>query len=290
MVVRPLELIVSEMIRDIQAVLPSANVLPGSVIRETLVNPPAAQLSFITSALETIRQAQTIAEATGSDLDRLASNFGLTRDAGRAAIGELVLVLSNTVASATITVSDGSMISTDERVGSTEFMTIGTYTFRPIDKEFYAAEAVRLQNQLKLANINNAQYAAIVPIQALNAGSIGNVGAYTIFRGNIPGVSSVINLTPTVGGIDVESDSSLRRRITLVLSGSSTGTKEGLVAVALANPTVTDAFVIGPGNVLMTRDGSIYDADGNLVKEGTGRSVDLYIKGEQTISNTETFT
>jgi hypothetical protein len=114
------------------------------------------------------------------------------------------------------------------------------------------------------------------------------VGPYAIIRGNIPGISTVINLSPTVGGVDGESDASLRRRITLVLSGSSSGTVEGLTSIALSNPAVTDAVVIRPGDPLMTRDGSEFDAQGNLIKAGTGRSVDLYIKGDLPITNTET--
>jgi uncharacterized phage protein gp47/JayE len=288
MVGRPPELIVSDLIQEIQAVLPNANTLPGSVLREVLINPPAGQISQLYDALDTISQAQTIAEATGSDLDRLASNFGLTRDSGRAAVGELVLVFTSSVASISITVNDGIAVATNEKINTIEFAIMGTHVFQPIDKDFYAAEAVRLNSSLQLAGITNAQYVSTVPIQALFSGSTGNVGPYTIIRGNIPGVSAVVNLSPTVGGVDSEPDASLRRRITLVLSGSSSGTVEGLTSIALANPAVTDAAVIRPGDPLMTRDGSEFDSQGNLIKAGTGRSVDLYIKGDLPVTNTET--
>ena len=288
MVVRPLDLIISDLIQEIQAVLPSASTMPGSVVREAFVNPPAAQISQMYSALDTVRQAQTISEATGTDLDRLASNFGLTRDTGRSAVGELTLVLADTITSANLTVNNGVSVSTDERTGSAEFSIIGTYIFRPIDKDYYAAEASRLKDALQTANITNASYVATVPIQALRSGSNGNVGPYMIVRCNIPGVRTVTNLSPTVGGTDVESDASLRRRISLVLGGSGTGTVDGLTSLALSVSPVTDANVIRPGDPLMTRDGSIYDTNGNLVKAGTGRSVDLYIKGSAPITNTET--
>jgi len=289
MVLRPLELIVNDIIQEIQAVLPNASTLPGSVIREAFVNPPAAQISQLYNALDAVQQAQTIAEATGTSLDRLASNFGLTRDPGRSAVGELTLVLTDSVASVDITVNDGVTVTTDERTGTIEFAIIGTHVFRPIDKDFFAAEAVRLKDALQLGNITNANYVVTVPIQALRAGSIGNVGSYAVIRGNVPGVRAVVNLSPTVGGADVESDASLRRRISLILSGTSSGTVEGLMSIALANPAVTDATVIRPGDPLMTRDGSEFDSQGNLIKAGTGRSVDLYVKGNLPTTNTETF-
>lgn len=290
MVVRPLELIVNELIQEIQAVLPNVNTLPGSALREAFVNPPAAQLAFLSEAIENVRIAQTVAEATGSALDRLASNFGLVREGGRTAVGELVLVFSTSINNLDIVVSDGSTASTDERTNTIEFSVIGTFTFRPIDRDFFSAEAVRLEEQLRLAGITDAEHVATVPIQALNSGTLGNVGTQAIRRANIPGVRAVVNLSPTVGGTDIESDESLRRRITLALSSSSRGTEEGLTAIAVANPNITDAIVIRPGDPLMTRDGSVFDEEGNLVKAGTGRAVDVYVKGAQFVTNTETFT
>jgi len=290
MVVRPLEIIISEIVREVQAALPNANVQPGSVIREALISPPAAQVSFLYQALEGVRQAQTITEATGGDLDRLASNFGLIRDSGRAAIGEVVLVISNTITSNDIVVPDRSTVSTDERTGTVQYVVIGSYILKSIDKDYYAAEAVRLKESLRLANITNAQYATTVPIQSLSLGNIGNVAAFSIIRGNIPGTTAIVNLNPTAGGTNSESDESLRRRISLVLTNASAGTTEGLIATALSNPVVTDAAVISPGNPLMTRDGSIYDEQGNLVKSGTGRDVDLYIRGKRPTSQVESYT
>lgn len=288
--VRPLELIVSELIREIQATLPEANVLPGSAIREAFINPPAAQISLLNEFAESIKVAQTISEASGSDLDRLATNFGLTRDSGRQSIGQVTLVLTDAINSLTINIPDGTTIATDERIGLIEFSIIGSHVLRPIDRDFFAAEAERLQTSLQAAGITNAAHTFTVPIESFRTGSTTNVGAFAIVRGNIPGVQSIVNLAPTVGGTDAESDDSLRRRISLALSGSSTGTEEGLIAVALANPTVTDAIVVRPGDPLLTRDGSIFDEEGNLVMAGTGRAVDLYARGAQPVTNTEVFT
>lgn len=289
MVVRPLELIINELIQEIQAVLPNVSTLPGSALREAFVNPPAAQISFLSEAIENVRVAQTVSEATGAALDRLASNYGLVRETGRTAVGELVLVFSTSINNQDIVVSDGSTVATNERINTVEFSVIGTFTFRPIDRDFFSAEAVRLESQLRTAGITDAEYVATVPIQAIRSGSLGNVGAQAIRRANVAGIRAVVNLSPTVGGTDIESDASLRRRITLALASSSRGTEEGLTSIALANPNITDAVVIRPGDPLMVRDGSVFDEEGNLVKAGTGRSVDLYVKGSQFITNTETF-
>ncbi len=288
--VRPLELILSEMTREVQASLPNANVLPGSAIREALINPSAAQISLLSEAIESVRIAQTINEASGNDLDRLASNFGLVRDSGRPSIGQVTLVLTDAINSLDITIPDGTVVATDERTGLLEFSIIGTHVLRPIDRDFFAAEAQRLQSSLQAAGITNAEFVFTVPITAVRVGSDGNVGVFVIVRGNIAGVQSIVNLQSAVGGSDGEADDAFRRRISLALSGTSTGTEEGLIAIALANPTVTDAIVVRPGDPLMTRDGSVFDEEGNLVMAGTGRAVDLYVRGAQFITNTETFT
>lgn len=290
MVLRPLEVIINELVGQVQAVLPEANTLPGSVIREAFINAPAAQVSLLYEALDTTRQAQTISEATGTNLDRIAGNFGLTRDSGRTAIGRVTLIFSDAITTTNILVNEGTVVSTDEGVESIDFTVIGTHIFRSIDQDSFAAEARRLESTLNAAGFTDAEHVATIPVQATTSGSTGNVGSFSLTRANIPGVQAITNITPMVGGVDAESDESLRRRISIVLSGLSTGTAEGLTALALSNPDVTDAFVVGPGNVLMTRDGSEFDEDGNLVKAGTGRSVDVYIRGVSSITNTETFT
>jgi len=290
MIFRPEDVISDEMIRQLLAVLPEASTVPGSVLREAFINSPASQISLLFREVESARVAQTINEATGNDLDRIAANYGLTRETGESAIGSLTLVFTNTIVSTEVNISSGTIVSTDFRSeGSIDFRIIGELTFRPIDIDFYEAEAYRQSSTLQAAGIADAKYSTTVSIEALRSGSEGNVGANTIIRSNIPGIRAVVNLLSTTGGTDVESDESLRRRISLVLSGSNTGTEEGLIALARGNPNVTAVSVVRPGDSLMTRDGSVYDEDGNLVTEGTGRDVDVYIKGSQFLSRIESF-
>ena len=90
---RSFETIVREMIASVRRALPEANTIPGSVIRETVVNTPASQLTLLSSDLVLISDAQTVGRATGTDLDRLAANFGLSRLGGTKATGTVELEL-----------------------------------------------------------------------------------------------------------------------------------------------------------------------------------------------------
>lgn len=290
MVLRPLEVLVNSLVEQVREVLPDANVSPGSVIRDAFINAPASQLAMLYEQMDSIRTAQTVAEASGADLDRLAGNYGVSRNPGRPSIGRVTLILNDTIKSNDITISQGTTVSTNEQSNSISYTVIGSYLFRSIDQDFYAAEARRLSTSLQAYGITDAAYVAVVPVESISFGTYGNVGAGAITRGAIVGVRKIVNLTPTVGGTDIESDESLRKRITAIVSGQSAGTAEALESQAYTNPSVTNVAVIRPGDPLMTRDGSQYDEDGNLIKAGTGRDVDVYVRGQDIINATESYT
>ena len=78
----------------------------------------------------------------------------------------------------------------------------------------------------------------------------------------------------------------------LLFSGSSVGTQLGYLNAALSVTGVQDATVIGPGNPLMTRDGTVSEIINGIltvVSEGSGGKVDVVVLGSNDISNTDTF-
>src|ERR1700734_1696083 len=52
---------------------------PGSVARDLFFEAPASQLSILYNELSSISNLQSVRLVTGSDLDRLAQNFGAVR-------------------------------------------------------------------------------------------------------------------------------------------------------------------------------------------------------------------
>ena len=122
-----------------------------------------------------------------------------------------------------------------------------------------------------------------VSVTATVPGTNGNISQYALNSTSTPGISHVTNVLPFINGTDVETDAAFKRRILGVFYGANTGTTAGYKNAVLADPNVSDAVVVGPGDPLMTRDGTIVNiaADGTrtIVSEGSGGKVDIYVYG-----------
>ena len=270
--------------------LPQANRGSGSVIKEAFINAPGAQLAFLHQSAANNAAASDIANVSGQDLDNLARNFNVYRNTGSAATGNEYFILNDNFASKQdVVVSDGTIISSKGQ-SSVDFKTVGRVTFFVASASIYEAEANRRRTELGNLGISNAKYLAPIPILAVLAGSDGNVGAGTITVATIPGVRAVINLNPTVGGTDGESDASLRERISLAQAKTATGTADSYKATVRDAPNIDSAFTVTGGDSLMTRDGTVFDSTGKIVQAGSGRCVDVWAKGSRLLSSDESFT
>ena len=99
----------------------------------------------------------------------------------------------------------------------------------------------------------------------------------------IAGINNVTNPNPFGGGAAAEDDATFRSRVLSIFSGANTGTSLGYRNAVTADPSVIDAIVIGPGNSLMTRDGTQVSIAPNgartILSEGTGGKVDVLVYG-----------
>jgi hypothetical protein len=86
-----------------------------------------------------------------------------------------------------------------------------------------------------------------VAVLAVVGGAAGNVaaGAITLMTSPLTGINSVSNAQATSGGADAESDQALITRFKATIFRSFTGTEQSFLGVALENPAVTLANVIG---------------------------------------------
>jgi len=282
--------IVSTMLQRLRLSQPSLDTKPGSVSRDLFVDLPADELSRLYSALNLVSEKQSLASSIGRDLERLGANFGVFKNSGTLASG--ILIFATNSLTSDISIPSGT---TGTSRGGISFRTVGNYVMSSTDKNRLAANASRLRKSLNIAGLNSA-YAIEVPIRAIRPGSAGNVGSLQIINSNLQGAASVVNLTPTTGGTNQESDDSFRARIVAIFSGANTGTSAGYRNSVLGVSGVLDALVVEPGNSLMLRDGTesieLDDGTSRILSSGTGGKVDIYILGRkiEAISESYVFT
>src|ERR1019366_1296607 len=267
--------------------LPNADIKPGTVIRGLIVDAPASTIAQLYTELSKISNLQSLRLVTGNALDQLAQNFGVTRKVAIKSSGVALLTFSSIPAN--VGIIPGSLITSNS--GATFVVTNGI-TVNSTQSNFYKSIATKFSANLAFLNITD-QYAVEVSVTATVAGSAGNISQYSLNTTSISGVSNVTNIFPFIGGYDQENDSIFRNRVLAIFSGSNIGTALGYKNLALSNTAVEDAIVVGPGNPLMTRDGTQvvqnYDGSFTIISEGTGGKVDIIILGTTLSSFTDTF-
>lgn len=266
---------------------PDLDTKPGTVARDLFVDAPAAQLSILYDELSGVSDKQSFRLVTGSDLDKLAKNFGLIRKQSTPAAGVALMTFSSIPA--TININAGNTITANN--GITFTVSVGL-SITPNAANFYRSVATKFANQLAFVGITD-QYAVEVTVTATSPGSQGNIGPYALNKASTAGVSNVTNINSFQGGTDQETDSAFRNRVLSAFSGASVGTTLGYLNTALSTTGTEDAAVVGPGSPLMTRDGTITktNPDGSItiVSEGSGGKVDIYVLGNILVQNSDSF-
>jgi baseplate J-like protein len=266
---------------------PNLDTKPGAVARDLAIDAPANQIALLYDELSKVSTQQSLRLVVGSDLDKLARNFGLSRKTATPSAGIAILTFSSIVG--VTNVNKGDVVIANNGVS---FAVLTGIAVNPAQTNFYRSIATKYSANFAFVGITD-QYAVEVSVQATTSGTIGNIGQYSINRTSIVGVSNVTNVTAFLGGTDQEDDATFRNRILSVFSGSSVGTALGYKNTALATTGVEDAYVVGPGDPLMTRDGSVVTTDnqGNqtIVSDGTGGKVDVVILGTNLVQHSDSY-
>jgi len=284
--IRSLEQIIAGMLDYYRIKQPDADTKPGTVIRDLFIEAPATQLSILYDELSGISNKQSIRLASGTDLDKLAKNFGLTRRQSTSATGIALLTFSSINSPVSIN-SSGIIVANN---GITFFCNTSTVV-SPESSNFYKSIASKYKDQLSFAGITD-QYAVEVSITSNSTGEIGNIGKFSLSSTTINGVSNITNINQFSGGTDVEGDAAFRDRVLGSFNGASVGTSLGYLNSALSVNGVIDSRVIEPGNILMTRDGTVVkniSGKDTIVSEGSGGKVDLIILGSILTENSESY-
>jgi Baseplate J-like protein len=285
--IRSVNEIILSLIDFFRLAQPDLDTKPGTVARDLFVDAPASTLSSLYDELSGIADKQSLRLVVGSDLDKLAQNFGVVRRQATPSSGIALLTFSSL--SSPVNINSGDTVTANN--GFAYAVTTGISVV-PAAINLYRSVAATFRDQLDFAGISDT-LAVQVTVTATSAGSVGNIGPYSLNRANIPGVSNVTNTVAFNGGTDQETDAAFRNRVLSSFTGSSVGTALGYLNVALGTTGVSDAFVVQPGDPLMTRDGTIVnianDGTRTIVSEGSGGKVDIVILGSTLVENSNSF-
>jgi len=286
-VIRSADEIILNMIELLKAIRPSADSKPGTVIRDLFIELPASQLSLLYDTVADVSDLQSLRLVSGSDLDNLLSNYGLSRKSASKSSGLALFTFSSIPAS--IAINKGDFIYSS---GGDSFAVANGISVIPSNSNLYRSIATKYKNDLDFLGISD-QFAVEVTVQATTPGTAGNISKYSINSTSTPGVSNATNVFAFSGGTDQEDDASFRNRGLAIFSGSSTGTSLGYRNAALTDSNVIDVLVVEPGNPLMTRDGTVVvkndDGTFTIISEGTGNKVDIIILGTNLSEYTDSF-
>lgn len=271
----------------LRLVQPNLDTKPGTVARDLVVDVNSQQLANLYTQLNNVYGLQSLFSASGTDLNNLASNFNVTRSQGTNATGTAVFTTNSLTSD--IAIPQGTVVTAQNGI---TFATTTSATMAASSINVYVATATNLSTQLALASITD-KYAIEIPVEAQIPGSNGNIGQFSLTAQNIAGISNVTNVSSFSGGTDQESDTTFRNRILSIFAGSNTGTALGYTNTLTAINGITGASVVGPGNPLMTRDGTVVttNSNGQLIIQtaGSGGKVDLYILGNNQTPQIDTF-
>lgn len=216
------------------------------------------QALFLASTLD----VQLLIDTT---FDRLASNYGKTRRAGRRARGEVILYVAFRPTTS-ITLPVGTVVMG----GGARFRLTSAATIS-------AAGAGSFYDPL------TGRYSAKAFIQAEEPGENGNLAPnqITTVLNNTLKVQ-VTNESNTFGGLGSETNRDLANRAISALSSVDSGTLQGITARAVDVPGVSQVNIVDAGHPLMKRD--LDDAGVHV-----GGKVDVWIRGSNTATVTDNF-
>lgn len=296
--------IVTQFIGAIFKSNPQINVVAGSVLRDTVIDPFSSESERVRFILDFFHRARTpllllqvddptssgesipvnqspyklalkaamylgsnndVQAVIDSSFEAYASNFGLSRRAGVAAQGEVTLYTTTRPSNSLVV-----LIGTTVSGGAAQFVT--------------TREASINVNQLATYyNPVNGRYSVTVPIRCATAGVIGNlgVGQITTVEGVNLGLTAY-NSGATFGGTDSESNLALTTRVMNALASVDSGTARGYLQTAADTPGIIKANVVAAGDAMMQRD---LDSAG----VHRGGKVDVWVQGSNTASVTDPF-
>jgi uncharacterized phage protein gp47/JayE len=280
--------VVQGMIDNIHDKVPKADTKEGTFLRDVFIDPVADEVVGLNFDMKIMETNQSILTATDEDLDRLASNYGITRNEATKSSGFIRFYFKSTDVDTVIYASTVVQTVPTYATASKSFTTTNTKDIyyvsdnTTLDREQY--EYYQIINLSNLTLGDSGYYYYDVEALSSDTGSAYNVSANTIIRKSSTLDTNILTFGNTIaftGGSDNETDISLRMRIRLALLGANIGTKYGYLSYVYNSDYVEDVNVVSAGDADMLRD--LNDS-----YEHSGGMVDIYVKGKK--ADTATFT
>lgn len=284
---------------------PTQALQPGSVIRDTVIDPDASEQERVRFIVDFLHRAQSFdsllrvdgIDANGNPIpvqdsaykqalqrafgnisvtqtqsiidaafEQLAAQVGVSRRPGIRSRG-LETFFTTTRPKQTIQIPLGTRVA----VGGTLFGTT-------------QAASIPLESAASYFNPTTGLFTIDVSIRADDPGTQGNVarGQIRTLLDPIGGLQ-VVNPGPTFGGRNVETNLELATRARNALASVDSGTEAGYRQTMADIPGVEQAVVVTSGNTLMQRD---FDT---AAGKHVGGKVDIYVRGEALATVTDTF-
>lgn len=205
----------------------------GSILR-AIVESNSGNALWLQALIMQLLAVSRLTTSTGNDVDTFVGQFGLTRNPPVPATGNVTFSRNTTTVQATI---QAAVVTDNVPVGGALVAsTVNGINYMVMPDPANPDFNVSLNAYVLLAGNANIT----VPIQAVTAGSIGNVFSdeITIIVSVIPYVDAVNNSQPLTNGEDQESDQALKVRFVLYLNSLSKATKQAIQAAILSVPGV----------------------------------------------------
>lgn len=262
----------------------------GTFVSDVFVAPASDELAATYVDMKLMEINQSILTATGYNLDRLGFNYFVYRNGAERASGKVRFYIEKTNRP-NLTLE---MLPTEISIPvNFEIATIGSSTQNQV--VFKTTESAYMtQRQIyNSALVDEGTGYKYIELEAEceSMGTIGNVKVNEItetYGSTIEGIVAIGNPLAFTGGVDAESDNSLRMRIMTSVLGASICTKYGYLKWVIQKENVNDAEVIGAGDDIMFRDGGFINASG-AYSYGRGGMVDIWVRGQQPQSKTISF-
>lgn len=308
---RTLNNIQQDLISEILRVQSNIDIRPGSVTRDIHIDPPAWEANRIWLILDFVSRCQSfltliqiddpyktgtsIAYAESKYKQALAKALSLTESEVQILIDEAF----EKKAADSLTIRQGNTKSVGQAIfqrstAPTQDLSViaGTTVQSRVDTSTNTSAVsfvTTITKTMSVASIGSyynpttGYYELTIPIEAVTAGSAGNVAAGSIVSTSASGFSRVTNREATLLGQDEESNLSLAERAMLAYVSVDRGTSGGYLRTALDVVGVHRARVVEAGEDLMMRD---WD---DIREKHIGGKVDLWIQGTALTEIEETF-
>lgn len=256
-----------QIITFIQATYPNIDLSPGTALRDLVVKLYAhletriqeqIDLALISSSLLEISKNPGIADDT--QVERVLSNFNITRGAGSTASGTLRLFFSS---GASVVISP----DTNFTIGGLLFTPTSSYVL-VLESSFTGGATQRILEP------QGTLYSVTIQVTCKTAGSGGNIRASTVITKTSPSIATLVSGkadSDFTGGADVDDNATLLVKAKAGVVGKVFGGREHIKAKLKSQFSgVSDVGVVGFLDKEMDRD--------LLAGVHTGSRVDLYVK------------